>query len=637
MADTLSFLELLAREGSPDEFEMVVAVARRNGVTGEGLEELERAKRLSLAVHAQLERHQQREGTFATLVDTARELAKPPDLDVLLNVTTRRARLLLRVDMAYIGMPDDDLKEVCIRAADGHTSMLSVGLRLPNTGGVGRKVLTDSLPFWTPDYLVDQRFVHSERTDEVVRAEGLHAIMAAPLVYEKAPFGILYVGDRNVRHFKVDEISLLSSLASLASAMIEKARWLEVATGRAESLRIRVEEAESQLGSLADLAEVHQGLMDMALSGGNFQTLAEEAGHRLRASVQLRAADGAVLATAGRLPEREDLVLLARMNAHAAREPFYLEGMWAAPVLAGDGHLGTLLVFPTEPLDEWARRLLGIVAQVAAVLVLLDRKPGMLEAGDRGELLDDLLANPPRPAQRLRKRARWLGMDLDTDHVVVLSRTDGAARGKAAVWAASYAHSMGGLHTVKNGCNVLLLMGSDPGEAARAVSAKLSPLLDTPVTVAAAGPVSDPASVRSGFAEALRCLEAMTTLGAGGSAASVGDLGFLGVLLADSPDIDGFIAVAIGPVLEYDRQRSTELVQTLGAYFESGSSPTYAAEKLHVHPNTVSRRLERIGELLGPGWQDTERSLDIQLALRLVRLRHLLGGSITPGTGREGG
>lgn len=89
-------------------------------------------------------------------------------------------------------------------------------------------------------------------------------------------------------------------------------------------------------------------------------------------------------------------------------------------------------------------------------------------------------------------------------------------------------------------------------------------------------------------------------------------------------------------MLEYDRQRSTELVQTLGAYFESGSSPTYAAEKLHVHPNTVSRRLERIGELLGPGWQDTERSLDIQLALRLVRLRHLLGGSVTPGTGREG-
>ena len=122
----------------------------------------------------------------------------------------------------------------------------------------------------------------------------------------------------------------------------------------------------------------------------------------------------------------------------------------------------------------------------------------------------------------------------------------------------------------------------------------------------------------------------MVVLGAIGRSATPGDLGFLGLLLADRPNVDGFIDAAIGAVLSYDRERSTELARTLEAYFEAGGSPTNAAEKLYVHPNTVARRLERIGELLGSDWQKPERALHIQLALRLSQLRHLLSEPIPP-------
>jgi DNA-binding PucR family transcriptional regulator len=42
---------------------------------------------------------------------------------------------------------------------------------------------------------------------------------------------------------------------------------------------------------------------------------------------------------------------------------------------------------------------------------------------------------------------------------------------------------------------------------------------------------------------------------------------------------------------------------------------------LHVHVNTVTQRLDRIGQLLGADWHDPGRALDLQLALRLHRLR----------------
>ncbi|MGW0078896.1 helix-turn-helix domain-containing protein [Streptomyces cellulosae] len=62
------------------------------------------------------------------------------------------------------------------------------------------------------------------------------------------------------------------------------------------------------------------------------------------------------------------------------------------------------------------------------------------------------------------------------------------------------------------------------------------------------------------------------------------------------------------------------------AFFASSSSPTRAASTLHVHPNTVPRRLERITELVGADGQHPERALEIQLALRLHRTRRTLRG-----------
>ena len=61
---------------------------------------------------------------------------------------------------------------------------------------------------------------------------------------------------------------------------------------------------------------------------------------------------------------------------------------------------------------------------------------------------------------------------------------------------------------------------------------------------------------------------------------------------------------------------------TLEAWFASGGHLKDTAAALHLHPNTVTQRLERVGELLGAGWpREPERALDLQLALRLARLQ----------------
>lgn len=107
-------------------------------------------------------------------------------------------------------------------------------------------------------------------------------------------------------------------------------------------------------------------------------------------------------------------------------------------------------------------------------------------------------------------------------------------------------------------------------------------------------------------------------------------MGFVGLLLGavdigGDRDVSRFLTATVGPVIDYDARRGTALVRTLEAYFGVGSSLTRAAEQLHVHVNTVTQRLERVGHLLGVDWQQPERVLEVQLALRLHRLRRPSG------------
>ncbi|MDI5940992.1 helix-turn-helix domain-containing protein, partial [Micromonospora sp. DH15] len=173
---------------------------------------------------------------------------------------------------------------------------------------------------------------------------------------------------------------------------------------------------------------------------------------------------------------------------------------------------------------------------------------------------------------------------------------------------------------------VLMLPGRDAGGAARAVSRDLSRVTGRPVTAGASGPSTEPATLATIYQEADRCLTALGALGRTGQGASTAELGFVGLLLGavgdrGDGDVARFIATTVGPVVDYDARRGTALVKTLEAYFGVGGSLARAAELLHVHVNTVTQRLERVGQLLGPDWQKPGRALEVQLALRLHRLR----------------
>ena len=125
--------------------------------------------------------------------------------------------------------------------------------------------------------------------------------------------------------------------------------------------------------------------------------------------------------------------------------------------------------------------------------------------------------------------------------------------------------------------------------------------------------------IRQAFQEADGALTLGRRVLGAGQAAHFAELGLYRLLLAlrSTTELEGFYADTLGALAEYDRKNDGELVKTLDAYFACLGSPTEAAERLHVHRNTLLYRLNRIQEIAGIDLADAEIRLALHLALRV--------------------
>ncbi|WP_433570705.1 helix-turn-helix domain-containing protein [Streptomyces sp. CA-251247] len=635
--DQADYLELLARGAAAEAYDRPALLARASGAGPETLAALEHAKQLALRVRAELEGRRRREAELSALFETAHDLAGLRDLDAVLRAIVQRARSLLGTEVAYLSLNDPSAGDTYMRVTEGSVSARFQQVRLGMGEGLGGLVAQTARPYVTDSYFDDARFEHTPSIDTAVRDEGLVAILGVPLMLGSQVIGVLFAADRRARVFERGQVALLASFAAHAAVAIDTANLLaETRTALAE-LEKANEIIRDHSGVIERASEVHDRLTEVVLRGGGVDDVAAALSEVLDGTVRFTDNHPDAPGADGRAIRRGQ--------------------EWVAAVSAGGEDLGALVLRGHADLDPVDRRTLERGAMVTSLLLLARRSAHEAEQRVRGELLDDLLDAPDRDPRLLRERAARLGADLDVPHVVLAARMEGpdsgvpehesAGRGASArgaggpgagtaveresadrqrLWAAAshLAATRSGLAAARDGGAVLLLpLGpdDDASELARRAARQLGGALRESVTVGASAPVAvpadDPSPISGAYDQARRCLDALRLLGRAGQGAAAQDLGFLGLLLADPGDIDGFVGRTMGEVVAYDRRRGTDLVRTMDAYFASGMSPARTKDELHVHVNTVAQRLERIGRLLGPDWQSPGRALEIQLALRL--------------------
>ncbi|MFC7327293.1 helix-turn-helix domain-containing protein [Marinactinospora rubrisoli] len=614
-------LDLLAENGPVAEFGAPTAELRAAGASSEEVAEVEAATLVALRVHGALAGHQRRESRLTALLETSQDLAASRNLDTVLRAIVRRARQLLSTDTAYMTLEDEERGDTFMRVTDGSVSPLFQRLRLGYGEGLGGLVAETAEPYASADYLSDPRFAHTGTIDRGVGDEGLVAILGVPLLLGDRVIGVLFAADRAPRTFGPDEVALLCSLAAHAAIAIDNTKLL--AETRAALVERNAAHAKLHARTVAGrrAEEAHDRLTGLVLGGAGLAEVGSAVAALLGGGITVTDGGGAVLARVGTPADIGPGLAEAVAESRARRRAVRRSGVWVCAVLAGTELLGGLVLTGRPDLEEADRRLFERAGVVTALSLLLRRSAAEAEDRLRGELVGDLLTGAGRDPAALAARARRLGVDLGRPHTVLLAWAERRPRRRLLEVARRVAAGAGGISGEDRDRAVLLLPENRAGAAARRMAAELSRALGAEVTVAAGGPATGAGGLPAAHAEAERCLRAMRALGLTGRAAAMDDLGFAGLLLGDRGGIEDYVRGVLGPVLDYDARRGTELRRTLESYFAEGRSPRRAGIALHVHANTVAQRLDRVADLLGADWNRPERELEVQLALRLYRLR----------------
>jgi sugar diacid utilization regulator len=305
-------------------------------------------------------------------------------------------------------------------------------------------------------------------------------------------------------------------------------------------------------------------------------------------------------------------------------------GVLAVALTAGQEQLGALIAVAQRPFRDDEEEVLHLLAgQVALAL----QKATLIERLTEENIVRDLFnALAEGAADIAEARARAAGWDISRPHVFVEVRPlEGP--GDDQPWPARAERVESDLRRLAPGtlCDsgrrqlrALLPLGRPYGSAE--LETLDSALGELGKTESVAIGRSDPRAGAPGSGESLReaadAAQIACSLMSEGGTMAYSDLGAYRYLvrmpLEEAPQDAHFQAVK--RLADYDRERRTQLVDTLERYLRDRRSIATTARALYVHPNTLRQRLSRIEELSGLDLA-AEDLLSLELAVKLMRLR----------------
>jgi len=388
--------------------------------------------------------------------------------------------------------------------------------------------------------------------------------------------------------------------------------------------------------------DLHRQLSELALAGRGLPALLARLHELTGVPVMLERDSSIDYVGGGRLPEDAATAIAAERPAldewlrevplSAFDPPVALrplvngQARLIAPILVHGSIAGFLSLLGSDgELGEMHRLAVGRAAHACAIELVRARAARDARDEVEEELLDVLTAGRPGSHQAARERARRKGFDVDAPYLVIAAEPveGGLAPTIRAGWERQLATMRLTALVRERGAAAMALVSLNGRRAPEPRS--LVEHLHRTARAAANGPVAlgygavraGAGEVAGGAREAEQALTMGRRLFGPDSATAFKDLGLYRLLYAlqPLPEVRGFRDDTLARLKAKDR--AGVLLQTLGAYLTTNGSPTDAADRLHLHRNTVLYRLGRIEDLLGVDLRDAEVRLTLHLALKI--------------------
>ncbi len=375
-------------------------------------------------------------------------------------------------------------------------------------------------------------------------------------------------------------------------------------------------------------------------SGAGLPAVARAAGKVLEASVALIDRSSAVLAVAAASPDEESKLL-------AGGEAVQRLGLRIA-----DSQVGELRWRPRGKAEP-DPALLRMVATLLGLELERSRSPEWASEEAATDFVRSLLDRQVTDRGDIAARAAELGADLSDGAGVLIARAvprsaqSGDWRSRALVLAlrSVRAISRGALaaegEQAGEGTEVIAVVPSgDEGRLRRAAEALVTELeqglAGFAVTVSQSRVASDPVDLYRAGQEAR--LAANVGEAEGTPLLAFEDTGAYRLLLpamSEDPDeLERFYAETVAPLVAYDEQYETDLLNTVESYLDHDGNVAATAQKLFTHRHTIRYRLERARDLCGHDATSTEGREKLGLGLKAMRVLGIappLGPAAEPG------
>ncbi|WP_255272646.1 helix-turn-helix domain-containing protein [Actinomadura madurae] len=458
---------------------------------------------------------------------------------------------------------------------------------------MGGRVAAERRPYMSRDYRHDSRRVPLMK--RLIDNEGIQATLVVPLLMGDEALGVLYAAQRRPYPWAEAEQQVLDRIGQDLAIRL---RQLDVDGRREERVRVAELKYERTLGAQRECAVLAGSLAAQEDSGAALDLLALKVG----GLVELRNRDGRLLRSAGDVGDGNPRVVWRRE-------------------LQGTGGL-TISVVDVVDLDEVAAATVELATGLFRLQFLRLREHERTVEQLHGEMLDQLLTGRIADPDSFRQRLLTMGFSADEGQVVVV----GSKRGDvgrdsqlADVLADVLAGAFAGCTTgVRSGRLVALV---EPGPDVRARLESVLARVPYRDLVAGLGrPCQDLGDYAMSYDQARAACE-LGLRGTGRSSVlTAHDLGIVPLASVPLGHLRTMVRDTLGPLLDADDQRGTDLVETLHAYLSNDRHLPATASALHVHYNTVRNRIARIEELLDVDVRDVEHRYRLETALRMHAL-----------------
>ena len=432
---------------------------------------------------------------------------------------------------------------------------------------------------------------------------------------------------------------LVQVVAQQAGVAIYNARLHQRERAGVEALAKANQALEGTVATLRRGMEIHERLTAVAAAGEGFDGIAQALHELTSLPVVIEDRYGNLRAWAGPEAERHhkpdparlgDLLRQLVAEGRCLRFGSRLVAL-ASPRPDVRGFIS--LIDPERRSDASDLVALEHCATVLAVELARLRGLADTELRLRRELLQDLLTGIED--QSALARAEALGYDLGPAHRVLLVEMSGQSRPQedclhAVRRALRELRVVALLGSQGSGVVVVVVVvpdgaipGGDWDSLRRATMAELGGVR---CRLGVGNPYPRPSELPRSLREAQLTLRLQAARGMPEHTMLHSDLGVYQMFAAlpQLSEVDDFARRWLGPLIEYDTAKRTDLVKTLTHYLNHGGRYGPTSESLAVHRSTLKYRLHRIRELTGFDLSDPETHFNLELATRAWTTRQAM-------------